>query len=1191
MPKTPGEFRQLKHDKLFSLDFSLDLLDDETKSRIPHAILSKIQNDLQRIGIYSTRWFMQELEEALVVYEGNLSISADGIWSDSKKGKKLCHIAIGTHSNGFDYDKGKGHTKEFRPFFFVLGTGESSAMVIAAFIAARNFATKCMSINFTYENISHIHCDGALAFTTLRDVLFPKAKRLACSVHTLRSLETALTKNFDKNYIHYITIKRQAYMLKYAMSVTQFDEFVRIFKNTWTKIFEEKQNEIKKCEDTAQVMLLQRSLIELQSVVEKNLFDNLFVNGPFCPSVGSWGQVPDTNFIEASMARLRNVFNSINCSTFSFSALEEVIRRFCNGKLNHYDGKKTLYAATSAVDVVAIDEFKKLTSGIENVKSWFELKSFIDMRVRECQFEKRRVLIMPAFTINDYEFVNAEADNDDDNDLNKRRCKQAKVEEVTKENAELFLRSMRESTNEKETQDFLSEIMSQKAETCPENYTKIINETVGALVMVDVLSEEDFDSMCTQEKICYQMKKVLTTNNSIETVDGRVFLLCRCIQSRRRCQCGHSMLGLWRASLYNEMYEVDVHERQESFEGETGSPERPWENNYFHLAKEKLCALKPGARVGRHHNPNKIADQRSKSKFASKSPLNNACKSPLHVVKSPKSSTKKTKTLKLKHLTPLLHSPPRVQSTPKADNKSTPGRAAEKKSLMIDRMDRLMQTCLDLVGFRKQAEKQAERIEPIEIEVNDDEEDDVTPEPTWEQFEKENPELSNVNFISEVRWDFSDELSEREWKVYRAIEGLLENNGTRVPSGGYAYKDVTHRKNKTVEVDFKDLERLRWSTDKVSASGDKLSNGLWLSTSIIDLLLLIFLHEKESNYQVWSANWWSTGLSETKTRANEDAKINEMICTETFKIFTGNEVVNKIVLPVNKSNAHWILVVIDMKLKTISSYDSFGSAHPDVLNRIKKYLVCKAKAEGVKVTDEWTKSWTCETASCPRQRNGYDCGMFVLCCARCVLLDWPISYFEQKDTAKEEVFVFEEKHMINLRRRFILEIHKLHLTNRMPDGIRDDEDEDEFDKYDPSTCPQEYIPIIQKLEKLEIKPDEYYLWYKRFSRALSFHVKADQLWFEENNEMRLCFPGTDHDSWKWSKPLGRAVFRKLFPAFEYYINKHFGYEYTRMLKLIEKYDDVDALQGDETGYGQWFIREAEMQDKNERSARWLTRNF
>ena len=187
--------------------------------------------------------------------------------------------------------------------------------------------------------------------------------------------------------------------------------------------------------------------------------------------------------------------------------------------------------------------------------------------------------------------------------------------------------------------------------------------------------------------------------------------------------------------------------------------------------------------------------------------------------------------------------------------------------------------------------------------------------------------------------------------------------------------------------------------------------------------------------------------------------------------------------------------------------------------------------------------------------------------------------------------------MINLRRRFILEIHKLHLTNRMRDGIRDDEDEVEFDKYDPSSCPQEYLPIIEKLEEIEIQPDEYYLWYKKLSRALLFRVQADRRWCESDNKMRtmlhdLGFPGIDRVSWKWtSKPLRRAIFEKLFPAFKYYIHKHFGYEYTRILKLIKKYDDVDALQRDETGYGRWSIQEAETQDLSERGARWLTRNF
>ena len=76
------------------------------------------------------------------------------------------------------------------------------------------------------------------------------------------------------------------------------------------------------------------------------------------------------------------------------------------------------------------------------------------------------------------------------------------------------------------------------------------------------------------------------------------------------------MMGLWRASLYNEMYELNVDEHRESFDRESGSP-LPWENEYFHVAKEKLCALKSGARTGRHHNPGKIAVQRQKSKFSS----------------------------------------------------------------------------------------------------------------------------------------------------------------------------------------------------------------------------------------------------------------------------------------------------------------------------------------------------------------------------------------------------------------------------------------------------------------------------------------------------------------------------------------------------------------------------------------------
>lgn len=76
------------------------------------------------------------------------------------------------------------------------------------------------------------------------------------------------------------------------------------------------------------------------------------------------------------------------------------------------------------------------------------------------------------------------------------------------------------------------------------------------------------------------------------------------------------------------------------------------------------------------------------------------------------------------------------------------------------------------------------------------------------------------------------------------------------------------------------------------------------------------------------------------------------------------------------------------------------------------------------------------TGSCPRQGNSYDCGMFVVCCALCVLRDYPIGSFVQHGTAKVEEFLFGQGNMLKLRKRFILEIHKLHLSNRTRDGIK-----------------------------------------------------------------------------------------------------------------------------------------------------------
>ena len=43
-----------------------------------------------------------------------------------------------TRTGSFDYANGNGHTKEFRPTFFGVGAGESTALMIVTFIAGQH---------------------------------------------------------------------------------------------------------------------------------------------------------------------------------------------------------------------------------------------------------------------------------------------------------------------------------------------------------------------------------------------------------------------------------------------------------------------------------------------------------------------------------------------------------------------------------------------------------------------------------------------------------------------------------------------------------------------------------------------------------------------------------------------------------------------------------------------------------------------------------------------------------------------------------------------------------------------------------------------------------------------------------------------------------------------------------------------
>uniref|UniRef100_UPI0037E9AB61 sentrin-specific protease 2 isoform X2 n=1 Tax=Semicossyphus pulcher TaxID=241346 RepID=UPI0037E9AB61 len=106
---------------------------------------------------------------------------------------------------------------------------------------------------------------------------------------------------------------------------------------------------------------------------------------------------------------------------------------------------------------------------------------------------------------------------------------------------------------------------------------------------------------------------------------------------------------------------------------------------------------------------------------------------------------------------------------------------------------------------------------------------------------------------------------------------------------------------------------------------------------------------------------------------------------------------------------HWALAVIDLKSKTVKSYDSMGQRHDDICSLLLLYLKEEHKAKKGRELDstKWTVG-SLRATEIPQQRNGSDCGVFA-----CKYADY---------IAKGRPFTFKQCHMPLFRKLMIWEI-------------------------------------------------------------------------------------------------------------------------------------------------------------------------
>lgn len=103
---------------------------------------------------------------------------------------------------------------------------------------------------------------------------------------------------------------------------------------------------------------------------------------------------------------------------------------------------------------------------------------------------------------------------------------------------------------------------------------------------------------------------------------------------------------------------------------------------------------------------------------------------------------------------------------------------------------------------------------------------------------------------------------------------------------------------------------------------------------------------------------------------------------------------DKVILPLNVNNTHWILAVVNLKARQLEYFDSLGGRHPDVPDRLRRWL--KEESLDKRGVELSLDGWQDHQGSCPQQNNGIDCGVFVCRFAECAALDRPFD-FSQRD--------------------------------------------------------------------------------------------------------------------------------------------------------------------------------------------------
>jgi len=174
----------------------------------------------------------------------------------------------------------------------------------------------------------------------------------------------------------------------------------------------------------------------------------------------------------------------------------------------------------------------------------------------------------------------------------------------------------------------------------------------------------------------------------------------------------------------------------------------------------------------------------------------------------------------------------------------------------------------------------------------------------------------------------------------------------------------------------------------------------WLNDQVINFYMDLLQDRDKKNSKQGSkitSHFFNTFFMEKMFNSAQKYNYeNVMRWTKSFNVFEKD----KVFIPINRSNNHWILIVVFIQQQKIIYYDSIADVNKAklYLYLTARWLIDEAKSKNHKIE---INDWKLINAgkNIPQQNNGYDCGMYVLLYADYIADDLPLSYGEEEVSA------------------------------------------------------------------------------------------------------------------------------------------------------------------------------------------------